>query len=628
MEDELIRDQLIANVQLSAVKDKLLLEEELTLEKALAIACQVEAAVENASLLSSANTSLSASVQAVGATSSRFRGKRGVRPVKGPSRASVKHTNERQCYRCGSAKHLANDKSCPATKVKCNSCGKMGHFAKVCKSAVSEVREVVVPELAVLCVENVKQVAASKDKITSNIMFKTPEGNTTTLELIVDTGASVSILPETLYQQYLSQCPLTEPKVKLVTYAKQNLPVVGCLRVVVSLPCQTHRVNATFYIVKSGSPLLGLDLIKALKMSIIEGKVHHSKMKNAVVPSDMPQPTVNNVALEGLGCVKGFIHKVQVNKSVPPVRQKLRRLPLSVRNEVTEELKRLLHEGIIERVDASEWVSPLVVVRKRGGKIRLCVDLREPNKSVIMDCYPLPHMEDLFSELAGATHFSQIDLRSAYHQLPLHPESRSLTAFITHDGLFQFTRVPFGLASAPSAFQKMMQMILKDVTGVQNYLDDIIVYGHSRENHDCNLQNVLQRLKDAGLTINFDKSSLCQERIVFLGHVISKEGLCPSTDHYDMQYRPGDKNIIADCLSRVPLSSNGLDAEVDQESLLESLKRLSSSSGGYTTAMENSGYGIASELSGYSSSYYWVIALPTAQRKAHEDETQHPTACV
>lgn len=103
-----------------------------------------------------------------------------------------------------------------------------------------------------------------------------------------------------------------------------------------------------------------------------------------------------------------------MNKTVQPVRQKLRRLPLSTRKEVSAELNRLLQAGIIERVDASEWVSPLVVARRRGGKPRLCVDLREPNKSVIMDCYPLPHMDDIF-ELAGATHYSQIDLSSAYH---------------------------------------------------------------------------------------------------------------------------------------------------------------------------------------------------------------------
>lgn len=171
----------------------------------------------------------------------------------------------------------------------------------------------------------------------------------------------------------------------------------------------------------------------------------------------------------------------------------------NVHREVSAELKRLLQAGIIEPVDASEWVSPLMVAQKHRGGIRHCVDLHEPNKCVIMDCHPHPHMEDLFAELSGATHYCQIDLSSAYHQLPLHPESHSFTAFITHEGLFCFTGVPFGLASAPSAFQKMMQTILKDLPGLQNYLDDIVVYGDSKEKHDKHLQAVLQRLKDVGL---------------------------------------------------------------------------------------------------------------------------------
>ncbi|KAF7646105.1 hypothetical protein LDENG_00193510 [Lucifuga dentata] len=140
-------------------------------------------------------------------------------------------------------------------------------------------------------------------------------------------------------------------------------------------------------------------------------------------------------------------------------------------------------------------------------------------------------MEDLFTELAGATHYSQIDLSLAYHQLPLHPESHNLTAFITHKGFFRFTRVPFGLASASSAIQKMMQTILKDLPGIQNYLDDIIIYGDSKENHDRNLQAVLKCLADACLQINFDKSSFNQTSIPFLVHIISKDGLHPSPEH-------------------------------------------------------------------------------------------------
>lgn len=146
-----------------------------------------------------------------------------------------------------------------------------------------------------------------------------------------------------------------------------------------------------------------------------------------------------------------------------------------------------------------------------------------------MNCYPLPHMEDLFTKLAGASHYSQIDLSSAYHQLPLHPDSCNLTVFIVHKSLFCFTRVPFGLATVPSAFKKIM--LLRELDSVQNYFDDIIVYGNSQEAHDKNLQAFRQRLEEVGLQINFDKSSVNQASIPFLGHIISKEGLCPSPDH-------------------------------------------------------------------------------------------------
>ncbi|CAI5660563.1 unnamed protein product [Oreochromis niloticus] len=557
MEGEMIRDQLVANANLSVVKDKLLLEEDLTLDKAVTIACQVEAAVKNATLLSAAPTAQTAAVQAVEVKDARLLGKRGARPgqARGPTskewhkKASDKE-QQRHCFRCGSQKHLANDKNCPAVKVKCDKCNKKGHFARVCKSAVAVVREVVVPEFTVLCVDDHKLMTAACDKITCKMNIETLQGHSQVLELIVDTGASVSILPEAIYKEHFAPCALTEPKVKLVTYAKGDLPVIGCLQASVRVANNDRKVPGSFFIVKDGSPLLGLDLIKALNIDIIAGKVINKGEDLARgSPASKQTCMVNNIdssSSHHLGAVKGFVHKVQVNKTVQPVRQKLRRLPLSIREEVSAELKRLLQAGIIEPVDAAEWVSPLVVGRKSKGDLRLCVDLREPNKSVIMDCYPLPHMEDVFSQLAGATHFSQIDLTSAYHQLPLHPDSRSLTAFITHEGLFQFTRVPFGLASAPSAFQKMMQTVLRDQTGVQNYLDDIIVYGHSREEHDERLQAVLQRLKDAGLQINFNKSSFGQTSIPFLGHVISKDGLSPSPDHLTaIAKAPAPKDMAA-----------------------------------------------------------------------------------
>lgn len=121
----------------------------------------------------------------------------------------------------------------------------------------------------------------------------------------------------------------------------------------------------------------------------------------------------------------------------------------------------MVAQGIIEPIDSSEWVSPLVIVSRKNGKLRLCVDFRKVNEAVVADCYPVPVIYDLLSKFAGQKFFSKIDLKNAYYQLELHPESRDLTAFITDEGLIRFKRVPFGLSSAPSVFQKMISSILR-----------------------------------------------------------------------------------------------------------------------------------------------------------------------
>lgn len=184
---------------------------------------------------------------------------------------------------------------------------------------------------------------------------------------------------------------------------------------------------------------------------------------------------------------------------------------------MSAELDKLLSAGVIERIDASPWVSPIVVTMKKTGDIRMCVDL--------------PHMEKLLTALAGATIFSTIDLESAYHQVPLHPESRDLTAFITHEGLFRFCRVPYGLASALSVFQKMMECIHKGAPNVQNYLDDVICFRRTETEHDAVLNTVLNRLKEADLRLNEQKCQFRQKSLRFLGHLVITQGVQPDTEH-------------------------------------------------------------------------------------------------
>ena len=178
----------------------------------------------------------------------------------------------------------------------------------------------------------------------------------------------------------------------------------------------------------------------------------------------------------------GFVHQPTVDLAVRPVIQPLRRIPLALRDAVEAELHRLVEADVIEPVDASPWVSNLVIAKRRGGGLRLCVDLTDVNKAVIPDKYPLPMAKELTSHFHGFIVFSKIDLHNGYLQVPLAPASMDLPAFVTHMGVFRFKRMAFGLSSAPSCFQKIMSLILAGIQGVSIYLDDVVVHAPSVSN--------------------------------------------------------------------------------------------------------------------------------------------------
>uniref|UniRef100_A0A8C6V5S1 Gypsy retrotransposon integrase-like protein 1 n=1 Tax=Neogobius melanostomus TaxID=47308 RepID=A0A8C6V5S1_9GOBI len=519
--DEMIRDQLIEHVTASRIRERLLLEPDLSLDKAITLATQVESAANQAKSMATDHTT---PVQAIQQRPPyKKKSQQNKRPSKPPD--ATASSAPTCCFRCGSDKHLANYPQCPAAKAKCKSCSKIGHFARVCRSAkTSDVHEIHLPKVTVLYL---RDASHAPKKIHCDVTACTPTSPNVDLSLVVDSGSAVSILPYRTYEKCFSDTALQPPAMQLVTYTKRKIPLLGCLGVKVSRGNVSS--TETFYVVKRGTPILGRDLMNALKICIKGNTV--LPPQTAVMTTDTA-PTQNSVSPE-IGCVQNFVHKVKLDPTVKPVRQKLRRLPFAVRSSVSAELDRLLNAGVIERIDASPWVSPIVVTGRKTGGIRMCADLREPNKAVIIDCYPLPHVDELFTNLHGAKVFSSIDLANAYYQLPLHEDSRDLTAFITHDGLFRFRRVPYGLASAPSAFQKMMAEILKDIPGVQNYLDDLIVYGKTLQEHDQNLHTVLHKLKEAGLVLNDNKCNFRKPSLRFLGHVITADGILPDQEHID-----------------------------------------------------------------------------------------------
>ena len=221
---------------------------------------------------------------------------------------------------------------------------------------------------------------------------------------------------------------------------------------------------------------------------------------------------------------------ISVKAGVDPVAQPARRPPFSVRDEIEKELKRLVDADVIEPVrQASPWVSPIVPVRKHNGSLRLCVDYRQLNKNIVRERHSLPTVEEITAQLEGATVFSVLDAESGFHQILLDDESRPLTTFAAHCGLYRFKRLPFGIASAPEVFQRVVSDILSSLPGVIVYIDDILVYGRNSAEHNSRLEAVQQRLSQANLKLNWDKCHVGQERVKYLGHWLTQEGVKPDS---------------------------------------------------------------------------------------------------
>jgi hypothetical protein len=209
-----------------------------------------------------------------------------------------------------------------------------------------------------------------------------------------------------------------------------------------------------------------------------------------------------------------------------PISKAPYRMALAELKELKGQLEELLDKGFI-RPSASPWGAPVLFVKKKDGSMRLCIDYRELNRVTIKNKYPLPRIDDLFDQLQGAQVFSKIDLRSGYHQLKIKSEDIPKTAFRTRYGHYEFLVMPFGLTNAPAVFMDLMNRVFHEYLDrfVIVFIDDILVYSKSLEEHEDHLRIVLQILRDKKLYAKLKKCEFWLNQVVFLGHVVSKDGI-------------------------------------------------------------------------------------------------------
>ena len=349
------------------------------------------------------------------------------------------------------------------------------------------------------------------------------EVNQKRLMMEVDTGAAVSIISMDTYQKLFSGTKLNSSNLRLKTYTGKPMPVSGELDVEVHYGSQVCSLSLTV-VEGAGPSLLGRDWLVHLTLDWKAIGLATLDMSRTQV--EALQKKYRNVFSPGLGVLKNFKAHISVKQGARPVFPRPRSVPFALKEAIEVELARLESEGIIEKVNQSDWAAPIVAVPKSDGRIRICGDYKVTvNPHIEPDRHPLPKPDDLFASLSGGKKFTKIDLSHAYLQMMLDDESKEFMVINTHKGLYQYSRMPFGISSAPAIFQRAIDNILQGLSNVLCYLDDILIIGATDQEHIHNVEEVLKRLQDHGIKLQNNKCTFLANSVEYLGHIIDDKGL-------------------------------------------------------------------------------------------------------
>lgn len=424
------------------------------------------------------------------------------------------------CYRCGSSKHLSFDDKCPAREKKCARCGIIGHYKDYCKTKLQKRK---------IQSKNDEQTDRTKrqriDKSYKNTeevdyIFHLDEDETVkckvggvVIEMLIDSGSKCNIITDRTWE-YLKNHKvkvtnqINNPDKILLPYGSQKpLDVLGAFDANITINNVVIK-TATFYVIRNGTRNL-LGKVSAIQLNALRIGI-----------------PVNNIST--FPKFKDVTIQIPINKEVQPVIQPYRRIPIPLEEKVNRKLAELKEADIIEEVKGpSPWVSPMVPVLKDNGDIRICIDMRRANEAIIRENHPLPTMDELLPNFRHSKYFSRLDIKNAFHQLEIDESSRYITTFSTSKGLFRYKRLMFGVSCAPEMFQKVLEKILLGCVGTANFIDDIIIYGSDGYEHDKRLNKVLQVLTDNNVLLNEAKCIYKTNKIEFLGHELTAEGIKP-----------------------------------------------------------------------------------------------------
>ncbi|PIK58309.1 hypothetical protein BSL78_04815 [Apostichopus japonicus] len=442
-----------------------------------------------------------------------------------------------QCSKCG----YNHDRSgyCPAEGKSCNNCGKPNHFANMCRTKLNQSKGSKIQhdrrnQQKVHTVDEANSDTGTEGSSNSDFFIDVLESQQCktadsewNINLLVedekvnfklDTGSQCNVISSSVLEN-MENVKLQRSKMHLITYSGHKLQPMG--KCVLLCEHKNRYYDLSFQVVKGmKKPLPGLKACTALGLIQRIDSVESSKTPE-------PQDNYSDV-FKGLGCLPGKV-TLKVKEGSRPVVHPPRKVPIALREEVKEELKRMVDLDVIEKVtEPSDWVSSMVTVIKPDRKrVRICLDPKDLNEALDRAHYPMKTVEEIITRLPQAKVFSTLDANCGYWQLALDSKSSKLCTFNTPIGRYRYKRLPFGINAAPEIFQRVMTELFDDLSGVEVMMDDIIVWGADEAEHNIRLQNVLQRCQENNLKLNIDKCKFKVSEVKYIGHILTSNGIKP-----------------------------------------------------------------------------------------------------
>ncbi len=445
-----------------------------------------------------------------------------------------------KCYRCNT--HHPRGQ-CLAWGKRCAKCHGMGHFAVCCKTRVvhnvgnddemstgASVSQESGFQNMYGDMSNSSQDADQYEEyfvaaVEGNNMSKRHEwyamcnmgDKMQKVNFKLDTGSMVNIIPKSVYSQ-VTQKTLRPSRRPLTAYNNQPINVLGelVLPIMSASTKVSHLLN--FIVVDQESvPILGVEACE--QMGLVKKTCHVSQ--DGQLHDEYRD--VFDAPLSGLNTppVHINIRNDSEGEQIPP-----RRIPFALLNKVQVELERMEKEGVISKVDtATKFVSPMVLVEKQSGELRICLDPQALNDCILSDKHVMPTVEELTARLSGSKYFATLDARAGFWQVKLDEESSFLTTFSTPFGNYKFNRLPFGLNISTQVFQKIVGDFFKDTPGVELYVDDILIHAPDEATLQQRLRVVLDVCREKNLRLNWRKCVLKKTEIKYLGFIISSDGI-------------------------------------------------------------------------------------------------------